>query len=152
MFPEGQHAVGIQQIRLEPVDHLVHTAQPVVPELFVPGIPRIQVFTCTVLLVRVIEVLICGIVAVIGHSGVGSCLIASFVHPPPGERSTQMLAQSEIHTVFVRRGLPQGQDILVGAHVHAVHPVDFGIIVEKVVMVDRLGHQVPGAGLMILCD
>ena len=151
MFPERQYAVGIQQIRLEPVDHLINALQPVVPELFIPCIPRVKVLPCSVFLVCVIEILISRIIAVIGHTCIGSGLVAAFVHPPPGKGCPQVFTDAEGQVVLVRRSLPQGQDILPRSNVHTVHAVDFGVIVKEMVMMHCLGHQVPGPGLVVFC-
>ena len=152
VITKGQHPVGIEQVRLELVNHLIHALQPVLLELLVPGIPGRQVFTRSVFLVCVIEVLVCRIIAVIRYAGIGTGLVAALVHPPPGEGSSQVFADAERQLILVRRRLPQGQDILVGTHIHAVHAVEFGIIVEEMIMMGCLGHQVPGSCLVILCD
>ena len=60
-----------------------------------------------------------------------------------------MLGQAEFHALPVRRLFPQGEDVLVRADVHAVHAVDLRVVVEEVVVVGGLGHQVPCAGLPV---
>ena len=125
VFPEGQHAVGVQQIRLKAVDHLIHAVQPVVPESLVSGIPgrTVSRILRAVFLVGMIEIPVCRIVAVVRYTGIGAEFVAALIHPPPGEGSPQMLADPETQAVLVRRRFPQGKDILFRTYVHAVHPV-----------------------------
>ena len=63
-----------------------------------------------------------------------------------------MFAEPEGHSLRVRRRFPQGENIPVRPHIDAVHPVYLRIIVEKMVMVGRLGHQVSGPRPVIFLD
>ena len=101
------------------------------------------------LLIGMVEILIRRIVAVIGDAGIGALFVAALVDPPPGEGSAQVLADAEGHAEAVRRLFPESQDILLGTDVDAVHAVDFRAVIEEVVVVGALGHQVAGTGLVI---
>ena len=126
VLAEGKHAVGIQQIGMEAVDHLADTALPVIPELFVGGVPggAVAGVLRSVLLIGMVEIPVRGIVAVVGYAGVGTVFVAALVDTPPGEGSAQVLADAEGHAEPVRGLLPHEEDILMGADVDAVHAVE----------------------------
>ena len=151
VFTKGQGTVGIEKIRLEGVDHFLHAAQPVVLESFVGGVPGENLLRLlgAVFFICMIKIPVLGIVAVIRHTGIGAVLVAALVHAPPGEGSTQVLADAKGHAEFIRRSLPQGQNILLGAHVLAVHPVQLGIVVEEVIVMGALAHEITGTGIVV---
>ena len=60
-----------------------------------------------------------------------------------------MLREAERHAVFLRRLLPQAANVLLRAHLHGVHAVELRGIVEKVIVVHGLGHEIARARLVV---
>ena len=145
--PEGKSAVGIKEIGGEAVDHFLDRPEPVILEGAVGGQPG-GVFL-VVLEIRVVEIAVCRIVAVVGNAGVGPRFIRALVDVPPGEAGGQMLGQTEGHAEFPGGGFPEGADILAGTDLHRIEAVDRRIVVEEMVVMSRLRHEEARAGAMI---
>ena len=119
---KGKGTVRIQQVRLECVDHFRDGLQPVFAECGVARIPW-------------------G-----GHPGVfRPVFLIVMIEIPPA----QMLTDAKRHVMTVRSRFPQGQNVLMRAYVDAVHAVDFGVVVEEMVMMCALRHEIAGAGLIV---
>src|ERR1041385_4089337 len=78
---------------------------------------------------------------VIRDAGHRSVFIAAFARGKPLISDPEMIADPELHSMFLRRLLPHTDDVLTRPHVHGVPSVVLGIPQVEIVMMHPHTHE-----------
>ena len=96
-----------------------------------------------------VEVLVLGVRAVVGHACLGAGLVAAVAGLEPVEAGPQVLGDAEVQAVFLGRLLPIADHVALGAHVHGVPLVELGVPEEEIVVVRAHADEVLCARLLV---
>ncbi len=142
---EGHAAVAVEQVGMVVVDQFLDLGVPLPLPAGIVAVPA----AVTGLGREMVEILIFGVGAVVGHAGLRSGLVGPVAHLEPAEAGAQVLGDSEPQSALLGRLLPIADHVALGTHVHGVPLVQLGVPEEEVVVVRAHADEILGPGLLV---